>query len=156
MCRSMHLYPFLLILPVISITEEWGGDDEERSRRGEKKGKQSAQRERKWKEAVKGGRREREEKRNWGVEVETEKKLILSDLHLNHSHSCHGDADSSSSRCLTFLWPLPSNQGRTGEWDPQKREERGRGNPSLLQSSGGEMERSYTKKDVKKFRAKQE
>lgn len=25
MCRSMHLYPFLLILPVISITEEWGG-----------------------------------------------------------------------------------------------------------------------------------
>lgn len=145
MCRSMHLYPFLLILPVISITEEWGGDDEERSRRGEKKGKQSAQRERKWKEAMKGGRRERgKEKlrgggRNW-------KKLILPDLHLNHSHSCHGDADSSSSRCLTFLWPLPSNQGRTGEWDPQKREERGRGNPSLLQSSGGEMERSYTKK----------
>lgn len=155
MCRSMHLYPFLLILPVISITEEWGGDDEERSRRGEKKGKQSAQRERKWKEAMKGGRRERGKEelrgggRNW-------KKLILPDLHLNHSHSCHGDADSSSSRCLTFLWPLPSNQGRTGEWDPQKREERGRGNPSLLQSSGGEMERSYTKKDVKKFRAKQE
>lgn len=76
MCRSMHLYPFLLILPVISITEEWGGDDEERSRRGEKKGKQSAQRERKWKEAMKGGRREREEKRNWGVEVETEKSLF--------------------------------------------------------------------------------
>lgn len=84
------------------------------------------------------------------MEVETEKKPILPDLHLNHSHSCHGDADSSSSRCLTFLWPLPSNQGRTGEWEPQKREERGRGNPSLLQSSGGEMERSYTKKDVKK------
>lgn len=40
------------------------------------------------------------------------KKTILPDLHLNHSRSCHGDADSSSSRCLTFLWPLPSNQGK--------------------------------------------
>lgn len=37
MCRSMHLYPFLLILPVISITEEWGGDDEERRKKGRKK-----------------------------------------------------------------------------------------------------------------------
>lgn len=97
------------------------------------------------------GSHERRKKRKGGKEElrgggRNRKKLILPDLHLNHSHSCHGDADSSSSRCLTFLWPLPSNQGRTGEWDPQKREERGRGNPSLLQSSGGEMERSYTKK----------
>lgn len=38
------------------------------------------------------------------------KKTILPDLHLNHSHSCHGDVDSSSPRCLTFRWLLPSNR----------------------------------------------
>lgn len=53
---------------------------------------------------------EERERETRGEEAE-KKKTILPDLHLNHSRSCHGDADSSTSRCLTFLWPLPSNQG---------------------------------------------
>lgn len=87
-------------------------------------------------ERRKDGKRGKEELRGGGRNQK--KEPILPDLHLNHSHSCHGDADSSSSRCLTFLWPLPSNQGRTGGWEPQKREERGGGNLSLFLSSGGE------------------
>lgn len=122
MCRSMHLYPFLLILPVISITEEWGGDDEERSRRGEKKGKQSAQRERKWKEAMKGGRREREEKRNWGVEVETEKSLFsLTSTWITHTVAMVTltaallDVSLSSGRCLATKGGQESGIRRKGK-----------------------------------------
>ena len=116
--RSMRLHSFSLILSLISITEE-------RNKRGwegeKKKGRQLAQRQRKWK----GGRikalerRGREEGGGGGgggrnsERGRGKKKTILPDLHLNHSRSCHGDADSSSSRCLTFLRPLPSNQGRT-------------------------------------------